>query len=130
MRIRSGGIIIEDNYVYLFYRRKILEDGTIKEYYAIPGGGIELGETKEEAVIRELKEEFTVDVEIIKYLGCNNEKNEHFFHCRIINGIPKLGGEELERMSEKNYYEIRKVPVDSLEELDLLHKDMILKCLK
>lgn len=129
MRIRSGGIIIEDNCVYLFFRRKILEDGTIKEYYAIPGGGIELGETKEEAVICELKEEFTVDVEIIKYLGCNKEENEHFFHCRIINGTPKLGGEELERMNEKNYYEIRKVSIDSIHDLDLLHKDIILKCL-
>ena len=129
MRIRSSAIIIEDNYIYLFFRRKILEDNSIKEYYAIPGGGIELGETKEEAVIRELKEEFTVDIEIINYLGCNKDGNEHFFHCKIINGTPKLGGEELERMNEKNYYEIRKIPINCINELNLFHKDMILKCL-
>lgn len=50
-RVSSRGIIIEDNYVYVMFRRKINDDGTIKEYYVIPGGGIEEGETLERMLL-------------------------------------------------------------------------------
>jgi len=49
-RISSRGIIIEDDYVYLMFRRRIKDDGSFKEYYVIPGGGINEGETLEENV--------------------------------------------------------------------------------
>ena len=39
-RISSRGIIIEENYVYLMFRRRIKENGEQKEYYVIPGRGI------------------------------------------------------------------------------------------
>lgn len=38
-RISSRGIIIEDDAVYLMFRRRINEDGKVSEYYVIPGGG-------------------------------------------------------------------------------------------
>lgn len=126
-RITARGIIIEDQEVYLMFRRKVLEDGSVKEYYVIPGGGIEEGETPEMAVIRELKEEFSVDTEIIKYLGTNEEADTYFFECRILNESPKLSGEELERFHENNYYEIKKMSIHTLDNLDLLYKDIILK---
>ena len=44
-RISSRAIIIEDDYVYTIFRRKIKEDGTVKEYYTIPGGGTKENET-------------------------------------------------------------------------------------
>ena len=37
--------------------------------YTLPGGGVELGETLEEAVIREVKEETALDVAIDHLLG-------------------------------------------------------------
>ena len=42
---------------------------TEKGYWAPPGGGIELGETYEEAVIREVKEETNMKVLSQKYIG-------------------------------------------------------------
>ena len=128
-RVSSRGIIIEDGSVYAMFRRRIKDDGTVKEYYVIPGGGIEENETLEENVIREMKEEFSVDVKIDGYLGKDEGEDTiaHFFACSIVNGIPCLGGEELERCTESNYYEIRKVSINNLDKVDILSVDMIIK---
>jgi 8-oxo-dGTP diphosphatase len=40
-----------------------------KDMFALPGGFVEVGETVEEAVIRESKEETTLEIEIIRLLG-------------------------------------------------------------
>ena len=128
-RISSRGIIIEDGKVYAMFRRRIKDDGTVKEYYVIPGGGIKENETLEENVMREMKEEFSVDVKIEGYLGKDEGEDSiaNFFSCSIINGVPKLGGEEKERCCESNYYEIRKIPIEDLDKVDILAKDMIMK---
>ncbi len=128
-RVSSRGIIIDDGKVIVMFRKKIKEDGTKKEYYVIPGGGLKEGETLEENVKRELKEEFSVDVKILGYLGFdeNEDTIAHFFSCKIVNGTLALGGEELERCCEENFYEIRKVDIKDLDSIDILSKDMILK---
>ena len=50
-RINTRAILIENNYIYLIFRRK-----NNKEYYVIPGGGLDVGETIEENVLREIEE--------------------------------------------------------------------------
>jgi len=71
-----------------------------------------------------MKEEFLVDVDVLNYLGSDetDESIANFFLCKIINGIPKLSGEELERCSENNYYEIRKVKLSDLDKINVLGK--------
>lgn len=41
----------------------LVERSTGKEYFIHPGGKIEPGETPKQAVVRELKEEFSIDVD-------------------------------------------------------------------
>ena len=127
-RVSSRGIIIENDYVYLMFRRRIKENGEMKEYYVIPGGGINENETLEENVKREVKEEFLVDVKINGYRGKeeSEETIANFFSCSIISGTPKLGGEELDRCTESNYYEVRKVKIEDLDKIDVMGKDMII----
>ena len=112
-----------NNSVYLLYRKRKV-DNKFLTYYAIPGGKIEKNETIEEAVKRELQEEFSVTIELLGYLGENKTPYgiDYHFHAKIINGIPKLGGEEKENNREDNYYEIRKIPLQELnkEEINIL----------
>ena len=126
-RVSSRAIIIEDGKLLAMFRRKIKSDGSVKEYYVIPGGGLEEGETLEENVIRELKEEFNVDIEIIKFLGTEEYEDTiaNYFLCKIVNGIPKLGGEELERMTPQNYYEIKYIDLREIDCYDINAKDII-----
>lgn len=128
-RVSSRGIIIEDEKFYAMFRRRIKDDGTVKEYYVIPGGGLKENETLEENVKRELNEEFSVEVTINGYLGCDEGEDTiaHFFSCSIKKGTPKLGGEELERCNKNNYYEIKQLSIKDLDKIDILAKDMILK---
>ena len=52
---KASGIIVID-------RKVLVERSKGKEYFIHPGGKIEPGETSKQAVIRELKEEFQIDV--------------------------------------------------------------------
>jgi len=53
---KAGGILIKD-------RRLLLERSHGKELFINPGGKLEPGETVKQALVRELKEEFTIDVD-------------------------------------------------------------------
>lgn len=130
-RISSRGVIIDGDAVYLMYRRKLQENGKMREYYVIPGGGLEGNETLEENVIRELKEEFTIDVKPLNYLGFEEDDSSiiHFFKCQNLGGTPKLGGEELERCCETNYYEVKKVKLSELDSIDVYFKEYIKKAI-
>lgn len=61
-KFRSAGLIIKNNKV-------LVVEMDNNGYYCLPGGYVEVGETTEEAAIRELKEESGKDVRIIGYLG-------------------------------------------------------------
>jgi ADP-ribose pyrophosphatase YjhB (NUDIX family) len=109
------------------FRRKI-KDGIVKEYYAIPGGGKEENETIEECVKREVNEEFNLDVEVKEFLGkVEDDKNIGFiYNAKIIGGTLKLGGEELEHNKEENYYEVRRVKLSDIDNIDLLEENKAL----
>ncbi|MDR3138257.1 MAG: NUDIX domain-containing protein [Treponema sp.] len=61
-----AGIAIEDG--KLFIARRI-SGGDLGEKWEFPGGKVEAGETDEEALVREYKEEFSVAIETGPFLG-------------------------------------------------------------
>ena len=126
-RESSRAIIIEDGKLLCIFRRKIDEFGNKQEYYVIPGGGIEDGETRRETAVRELKEELDVDIELIGYLGVvEKEKTiEHYYVAKRISGEPHISGEESERMSEKNYYEPMFMEIEKLKTVNFQGMDLI-----
>ena len=87
-RIRVAGIVpIEGGFAFM-HRVDVIKRKDFQEYYTFPGGGLEEGETLEEGTIREIKEEFGINVKVIKKLyEMDSEKfnqKEYFFLCEYI----------------------------------------------
>lgn len=64
MRVRAGCILIEDHKLALIERHR-----AGRHYFTFPGGGVDKGETPEEAAIREMDEETGLQVKIIRKIA-------------------------------------------------------------
>ena len=69
--MRAAAIILDRNRILLMHR---IKEG--KEYYVLPGGTIEKGESPEETVIREIKEETNLDAKIERKLGSVTQEED------------------------------------------------------
>lgn len=63
-----SAIIINKNDEFLLVNLKSFED----KYFAIPGGGVEQGETLEDAAYREIYEELGIGKEFLQFVGQSN----------------------------------------------------------
>jgi mutator protein MutT len=64
MRIRAGAVLIENGKVALIERHR-----AGKHYYVFPGGGVDTGETPEQAAVREMEEETGLRVTVQRKLA-------------------------------------------------------------
>lgn len=107
-----GAVIVEQDQILLLKRLKEPEAGC----WSIPGGAVDFGETIEDAIKRELKEELAVDIEIITLLGVTNhilpEAETHWvspvFFAKIISGNPKIM--EDDKHSDLRWFQMRSLP--------------------
>lgn len=121
--ITARAIIIQDDKLLVFHRKRFDRFGKWMEYYSIPGGEIDEGETPEVAVIRELQEEMGV---LVRPLGMVAHSKgaifEHYvFAAEITKGSPHMmtDSEEMERASVKNSYEVKWIGVKELSPKNL-----------
>ncbi|WP_420318276.1 NUDIX domain-containing protein [Ekhidna sp.] len=125
VRVRVCGILEEDNQILLLKHDKIGPAGYL---WSPPGGGVEFGESHEEALKKEFKEETNLVVEIVKFLFTNefiSEKHhaiELFFLVKRISGDLMLGndpelGPEQQILSDARFF--------SYDELKTLPKNAI-----
>ncbi|MEM1564298.1 MAG: NUDIX hydrolase [Candidatus Bathyarchaeia archaeon] len=113
-----GAIIICDGKILLEKRR----GEPAKGKWSVPGGLVELGETAEEAVVREVKEETGLDVadpELIDVVDniVRDENGEVKYHFVIIDYFVKLKGGEMRAADDAE--ELRWVPLGEAEKYDL-----------
>lgn len=84
MRTRAGIILIENDKVALIERHRAGLD-----YYVFPGGGVDEGETPEQAAVREAREELGVEVAIKQKVAVI-----HFdLSTQVYFLVERLGGE-------------------------------------
>lgn len=79
-KIIVSAIVEKDNRILLI--KEVLESG--KELWIVPGGTAEFGETLEQAVRRELKEETNIDIGDIEYLHFKEVVRTQFDYHTVI----------------------------------------------
>ena len=93
--------------------------GPYKDFWEFPGGKLEPGETGEECIVREIREELKTEVRVVKYLGTAEHDYPEFhiclmaYLCEIVEGHLQLLEHEAAQWVEK----------DKLDEVDWLPAD-------
>lgn len=87
-----------------------------------PGGGVEFGERYEEAIKREIKEEFNMDIEVVELLEVVShiipKENQHWvspsYIARHLSGEPRIM--EPRKTSEIKWIDISQISIALLSE--------------
>ena len=125
LRRKSGrALIIQDGKLLVFLRRRHSRiTGEWIEYYSIPGGGVDPGESAEEATIRELYEEMGVTIELQTHVahGVAPYFEHDVYTARIVDGVPRLmdDSEEALSMNKHNQFIVTWVDINTLNEMNL-----------
>jgi len=125
---RVRAVIIHNHKVLTIKRTK-----PNQTYWAIPGGGVEAGETNEQALIREIKEELGLVIEpqelLLKIVSTKPEtfgQTEYFYACNIVSGTIGSGdGPEFQANSSYiGSYDFEWLNIRNLADIDLRPKDI------
>lgn len=119
MRARAVAIIVDRSApaILLIHRWR---DG--REYYVLPGGKIEDGETPAEACAREAREETGLEVAVGPQVASlvNLDRLEHYFLVESYSGALELGFPERGWQTPQNIYQLEWVTLKCFAGVNLL----------
>ena len=105
--------------------------GDYKDGWEFPGGKVEPGETAQQALVREIKEELDTDIAVEDYLTTIEYDYPTFhlsmqcFWCRIVDGTPVLKEHEAARWLDVDHIDsVEWLPAD-LTIIDLIKDKMV-----
>ncbi|WP_412839615.1 NUDIX hydrolase [Bacillus paranthracis] len=114
-RNRGAAIIVQEGKIALI--KRIREDET---YYVFPGGGIEEGETPEEATKREIFEELGVHIKVEHLIAKVEYKGtEYYFNADIVGRVFGSGKAEEFEMKDRGIYIPLWLPIYELEKVNI-----------
>jgi mutator protein MutT len=128
MKKRAAAVIVKDGSVLLMQRYTSKQG----KFFVFPGGLVEAGETEEQAMIREVREELSIVVLKFKFLfewynpyaePPYEPKQEYYYLVTDFSGQVELGGEEKEFMTENNQYLPVWVKLTEIEKLENLYPE-------
>jgi len=107
-RIGVFALIFDDEgRILLGHRRDV-------DWWNLPGGGMEVGETVDEALCREVREETGLDVEVGQLVGVYSKPQKQevvlAFRCRVIGGTLQ----PTEETRESRYFSPGALPTNTL----------------
>ena len=119
--------IFDDDFNFILIKRK---KDPYKDYWALPGGFVEYGESVEDAAIREAKEETSIDVELKDLVNVySNPDRDPRGHTITIAFTAK--GDFTSRKADDDASDIDIFSPENLDEINLAfdHKEIIKDCL-
>src|SRR3989339_1178298 len=119
---RGAVIIIKDKKILLIKRHKCG-----RNYYVLPGGTMEKGETIKQTAIREAKEETGFNVTLSKQKPWKSKfeyRDEYYFFVDKTKGRCHLGGPEAKRNNPANHYGLEWVEIGKLSKINLVPEDI------
>jgi 8-oxo-dGTP diphosphatase len=123
-RNRVGVLIVRNKKILLIYRKNAKG-----QYYVIPGGGVEVGETPEQAAIREMREEAGVEITLGEklYEQQSKDENQHqyFYSAEIIGDIEDIVWQEQEKQLLNNVYRFEWVPLSKVVNIALKPAEIV-----
>ncbi len=112
--VRPTGILIEDGRLLL-----VKQDVSTTRHWALPGGKLEYGETIEQCLVREIKEETGLAVKVKELLYITDRfrhMNNHVVHIAFL--VERIGekspSENWQHQDLKEIREVKMVPVAEL----------------
>jgi len=110
--------VIQTNTKYLIAQRN--RNKHFAFHWEFPGGKVDNGETFEIALQREIKEELSIDIKILKKISSQKHKddkinvNVHYFLCEHSDGkINLFEHEDLKWVTKKELFSYKMAPGDS-----------------
>jgi 8-oxo-dGTP pyrophosphatase MutT (NUDIX family) len=126
MRHAARAVIVKDNALLVMHRNKFGH-----EYYALPGGGIDAGETPEQALTREIHEEATITFSNPRLVISEDAGTifglQHIYVCQYVSGEPALSPDSEEAKITalgQNLYKPLWLPLSELPQVELLPKEL------
>lgn len=113
----SSAIIVKDNKVLITQRGY----GEFKDKWEFPGGKLESGESSQECIVREIREELDADIRVIDYLG-TIKYTYSSFHLVMHNYICELIGNHIVALEHEA---AKFVNFNDLDEFDFLPADLL-----
>ena len=115
----AAAVIFLDNKV-LCVQRPVEASEYISLKWEFPGGKVEVGESREEALVREIREELSVDIEVSEFLMTvehtypDFHMTMHVFKCVLDRG----------EISLNEHVALKWLPVHELDQLDWAAADV------
>lgn len=126
--ITADIFIFDDNFNFILIKR---ENDPFRDYWALPGGFVEYGESVETAAIREAKEETSIDVELLDLVDVYSQPDRDPRGHTITVAFTAKGDFD-NRKADSDAKDIGIFKADELDEINLAfdHAKIIKDCLK
>jgi mutator protein MutT len=114
----TAAILVKDGKVVIAKRKP---EDTLAGKWEFPGGKIEIDETPEQCLKREMKEEFDIDVFVGEYLGSSTHHYDHMSIELMAYRAYWEGGE----IHLKDHDDVKWISLEQLSEFDFSSADLI-----
>jgi 8-oxo-dGTP diphosphatase len=114
----TAAILVKNNKIIIAKRGP---GDALADKWEFPGGKIEIDETPEQCLKREMKEEFDIDVSVGEYLGSSVYKYDHIFIELLAYRTYWEEGE----IDLKDHDEFKWISLEQLAEFDFAPADLV-----